>query len=494
MALDEETIKKRMSQIELDINQMNQMIDENLMEETQETKPVQATESAVTDTAGHAVDELVNKVEEVAGEVQEVGDKEHVVQNAGSLAGSNEEPEVEHETEQEAIHEQEAKEPHEEEVKEEEPKEEELVKEEPKEEEPIKEEPKDAHEEAEVTHEETKDDAEDTHEEAKDANENEQPHQEIPAVHQEVPVTHNEPTATEHKEPQNEQTHESIREPAPQHQTEQQQEQNRVAQVVQEIEQAHTPEKTASPVVVAPEAHHAAAAEDWEDVEDEEDEDSTMDTSTEFDSRQPDTASSVLTAEDIRTATAAAAAATENSTNRSHLGNVTPVTDQEDYNDNIFIPKNHHHTEASDPAQKPAAHTATRRTTNPFRVISVSSPNASTAGSRKSSGFTTTRHVSHGAVGTTSDAELIQKYEQRHENLTRKCTKVQREIDYLEKMNSQGTLNIEDSRKLAKAIEKLQEYLDKKKKERYEVGLLLSRQLRRDINRGDNGEFWVGTK
>ncbi|XDT31773.1 Hypothetical protein J6889_03088 [Nakaseomyces glabratus] len=61
-------------------------------------------------------------------------------------------------------------------------------------------------------------------------------------------------------------------------------------------------------------------------------------------------------------------------------------------------------------------------------------------------------------------------------------------------MNSQGTLSIDDSRKLTRAIAKLQEYLDKKNKERYEVGVLLSRQLRRDINRGENGEFWIGTK
>lgn len=50
----------------------------------------------------------------------------------------------------------------------------------------------------------------------------------------------------------------------------------------------------------------------------------------------------------------------------------------------------------------------------------------------------------------------------------------------------------EDARKINSALEKLQEYLDLKTKERYEIGVLLSRQLRREIDRGENGQFWVG--
>lgn len=161
------------------------------------------------------------------------------------------------------------------------------------------------------------------------------------------------------------------------------------------------------------------------------------------------------------------------------------MTDIDDAESTIFIPKKQNQNSELTEQMKETLRN-TRRTTNPFRVISVSSSNSSTNSSRKSSG--------HDMGLEQTPSEQLKRYEQRHYYLTTKCGKIQKEIDYLNKMNSQGTLSIDDSRKLTRAIAKLQEYLDKKNKERYEVGVLLSRQLRRDINRGENGEFWIGTK
>lgn len=86
------------------------------------------------------------------------------------------------------------------------------------------------------------------------------------------------------------------------------------------------------------------------------------------------------------------------------------------------------------------------------------------------------------------------KLERRLDYLTKKCSKLQKEIAYLHDMSNQTTLPIDDKRKLIEAIGKLQEYQDLKTKEKYEIGVQLSRQLRKDIDRGENGQFWVGTK
>ncbi|CUS22371.1 LAQU0S05e03862g1_1 [Lachancea quebecensis] len=104
---------------------------------------------------------------------------------------------------------------------------------------------------------------------------------------------------------------------------------------------------------------------------------------------------------------------------------------------------------------------------NPFRVISVTSKQ-------------------------TEDVSPAQKLQTRHEYLARKCIKLQREIQYLSDLRDRGAVAPEDARKINNALGKLQEYLDLKTKERYEIGVLLSRQLRREIDRGENGQFWVG--
>ncbi|SCV05252.1 LANO_0H03400g1_1 [Lachancea nothofagi CBS 11611] len=109
-----------------------------------------------------------------------------------------------------------------------------------------------------------------------------------------------------------------------------------------------------------------------------------------------------------------------------------------------------------------------RQTSNPspFRVVSVS--------------------------GKHSDNSQAQKLQSRHDYLTCKCTKLQREIQYLSDLRDRGAVAPEDTRKINGALVQLQEYLDRKTKERYEIGVLLSRQLRREIDRGENGQFWVG--
>ena len=86
------------------------------------------------------------------------------------------------------------------------------------------------------------------------------------------------------------------------------------------------------------------------------------------------------------------------------------------------------------------------------------------------------------------------RLEKKYELLTNKCNKLAKEVRYLTRMLGEGKLSIEDSRKLKVGLERLQEYLDKKTKEKYETGVLLSRQLRRRIDRGENGQFWIGNK
>ncbi|CCD25644.1 Bni5p NDAI_0F03260 [Naumovozyma dairenensis CBS 421] len=146
----------------------------------------------------------------------------------------------------------------------------------------------------------------------------------------------------------------------------------------------------------------------------------------------------------------------------------------------------------------------TRRPTNPFRVVSISSDKNSGNNSRKSSQPNSrissiereapTSSSNRSMESEEEDGDSITKIQNKYDQLVLKCTKLQKEIDYLTKMNHQGTLSIDDTKKLSKALEKLQEYLDQKMKEKYEVGVLLSRRLRREINSGGNGEFWIGRK
>ncbi|SCU80000.1 LAMI_0B00452g1_1 [Lachancea mirantina] len=119
------------------------------------------------------------------------------------------------------------------------------------------------------------------------------------------------------------------------------------------------------------------------------------------------------------------------------------------------------------PKRREQVEQAPRRVpSNPFRVVSVS------------------KKVSEGTS--------TQKLQARHDYLTAKCSKLQREIQYLDDLRDRGSLPRGEGKKMDEAQGKLKEYLDSKMKERYEIGVLLSRQLRREIDRGQKGQFWVG--
>ncbi|QLG74153.1 hypothetical protein HG535_0G00380 [Zygotorulaspora mrakii] len=154
----------------------------------------------------------------------------------------------------------------------------------------------------------------------------------------------------------------------------------------------------------------------------------------------------------------------------------------------IFLPKNSQpDSSIGSPPSTPTT-PSLRRSTNPFRVISVGNTSHDVS-SRKSS-KSSMENESNCVEPTSNTAKL----ERRLDYLTKKCSKLQKEIAYLHDMSNQTTLPIDDKRKLIEAIGKLQEYQDLKTKEKYEIGVQLSRQLRKDIDRGENGQFWVGTK
>ncbi|QLQ82637.1 hypothetical protein HG537_0H04000 [Torulaspora globosa] len=173
-------------------------------------------------------------------------------------------------------------------------------------------------------------------------------------------------------------------------------------------------------------------------------------------------------------------------TSEDFTGNVTSTSSISSPETTIFVPK----TTAPSGSNAPEGSTSPDGTTfgsttgsaprskNRFRVVSVGTPDST----RKPSGEPAT------------DSDSISKLQKRLDYLTKKCIKLQKEINYLNDMNHKNTLSIEDKRKLSSAIEKLQEYLDKKTKEKYDLGVLVSRQLRKQIDRGENGQFWIGTK
>ncbi|AMD19401.1 HBR500Wp [Eremothecium sinecaudum] len=140
-----------------------------------------------------------------------------------------------------------------------------------------------------------------------------------------------------------------------------------------------------------------------------------------------------------------------------------------------------------------------RRSANPFRVVSVGG--TSCTSSRKSSNLTGSAKSPcnssgncPGANATASEDYSLMKLQRKHDYLTMKCVKLSKEIKYLRNLKKNGSLSVEDNRKLGEAVDKLQHYLDRKAKEKYEVGVLLSRKLRKQINNGSNGQFWVGAK
>ncbi|KAG0674495.1 hypothetical protein C6P41_001546 [Kluyveromyces marxianus] len=151
-----------------------------------------------------------------------------------------------------------------------------------------------------------------------------------------------------------------------------------------------------------------------------------------------------------------------------------------------------------EPASSPASASSTTNTktcsvvsptnrslSNPFRVVHVGSQPSSRNGSRVSSA------ASNSSTASGSDVN-IEQLQKNYNVLSMKCTKLKKEIEYLNKFQQESTLTLEDRCKLIAAIEKLQEYLDKKNRQRYDTGVILSRQIRKTVDMGTNGQFWVG--
>ncbi|AET40781.1 Bni5p Ecym_6408 [Eremothecium cymbalariae DBVPG len=154
------------------------------------------------------------------------------------------------------------------------------------------------------------------------------------------------------------------------------------------------------------------------------------------------------------------------------------------------------------------------RSPNPFRVVSItggsksshrSSTSTSAAGTvtgtaatnlhlRATSQSSNTSPPDNTTAISSAEDYAIGKLQRKHDYLTMKCVKLSKELKYLNNMKDNGSLPVEDTRKLSKALEKLQEYLDKKTKEKYEIGVLLSRKIRKQIDNGSTGQFWLGGK
>lgn len=173
--------------------------------------------------------------------------------------------------------------------------------------------------------------------------------------------------------------------------------------------------------------------------------------------------------------------------------------DEEDDSNKIVLPKHtsHNHGNTTVPDEEIIQRiTSKRLPSRSFRVISVGSVNSNERNvSRGSNSRNSSQPIMEtGSISPENDEPTLAKLEQRYDHLTNKTTKLTKEISYLTGMVNQGNLSIDDTKRLKVALAKLQEYLDRKTKERYETGVLLSRQLRRQIDRGENGQFWIGNK
>lgn len=158
-----------------------------------------------------------------------------------------------------------------------------------------------------------------------------------------------------------------------------------------------------------------------------------------------------------------------------------------------------------------------KRVASPFRVVSVgqtkkdgmvnrqASTGSTFSGNSRNSSLSTHDNVSihsheskqerissEGSQGSHKSGDSIEVLQAKYDQLSVKCTKLEKEIKYLKKMLKEKSLSLDDLKKLQNAIVKLQEYLDQKTKQKYEIGVLVRRHLRRQINSGQNGEFWTG--
>lgn len=93
------------------------------------------------------------------------------------------------------------------------------------------------------------------------------------------------------------------------------------------------------------------------------------------------------------------------------------------------------------------------------------------------------------------DPESIKRFndlQKTNNELTKKIKKVEIEINYLKDLieNANVTTDLSELKKLEFAIDKLKQYLDVKEKEKYEIGIQLTRAVRKRVDSGELGEFW----
>ena len=177
--------------------------------------------------------------------------------------------------------------------------------------------------------------------------------------------------------------------------------------------------------------------------------------------------------------------------------------DEDENSNKIILPKHTGHNNTNTNTNRIVSDeeiiqriTSKRLPSRSFRVISVGSVNSNERNVSKSSNSRNSSQsiTDSSPISPENDEPTLAKLEQRYDYLSNKTTKLTKEISYLTGMVNQGNLSIDDTKRLKVALTKLQEYLDRKTKERYETGVLLSRQLRRQIDRGENGQFWIGNK
>lgn len=91
------------------------------------------------------------------------------------------------------------------------------------------------------------------------------------------------------------------------------------------------------------------------------------------------------------------------------------------------------------------------------------------------------------------DTQKMESLQRKEKHLNRKIKKLESEIEYLNNLidNAGITSDLNEMRKVKSAIDKLQSYLDQVFKEKYEIGTLITRAVRKKIDSGEGGEFWV---
>ncbi|KAH3667749.1 hypothetical protein WICMUC_005281 [Wickerhamomyces mucosus] len=103
------------------------------------------------------------------------------------------------------------------------------------------------------------------------------------------------------------------------------------------------------------------------------------------------------------------------------------------------------------------------------------------------------KFIGHKAPENPQANAKIEELQNRDYSLSLKIAKLTREINYLKNLIETASISsdLSELRKLKFAIERLEEFLDVKQKEKYEIGISLTRAVRRRVDSGEVGEYWV---